>query len=101
MEVEHYVHEKHHVHHTVHNQKRKLVHSLDFKSRIVGNHDGGVERECKDNPVPDGFEEAVVEDDVGRGFGRLQAVLRQHVRVQVHHLKRKFERCEQEEEMFF
>ena len=53
---------------------------------IIGHHDGCVEGENQDDPVPDGLEETVVEDDVRRCLGSLESVLGQHVRAQVHHL---------------
>ena len=43
--------------------------TTDLESSVVGHHDGGVEGEDEDNPVPDRLKQAVVEDDVGRRLG--------------------------------
>ena len=60
---------------------------LYLEGHVVGYHDGSVEGEEEDDPVPGGFEGGVVEDDVWRRLGGLLTVLREDVRVQIHHLK--------------
>ena len=86
VEVEHNVDEEDDVHDGVHHEQTDVLGGLVLEGDVEGHHDGGVEGETQDGPVPDGLEGAVVEQDVGRRLGRLLAVLRQDVRVQRHHL---------------
>ena len=88
MEVEHDVHQEDDVHNAVHHQPRDVV-LLGLEGHVVGHHDGGVEGEDEDDPVPGGLEQAVVQDDVGRGLGRLLLVLRQDFRSQLKNLSQK------------
>ena len=78
MEIEHDINEKDDVHDAVHHQPRNIV-LLGLEGDVVGHHDGGVEGEDEDYPVPCGLEEAVVEDDVGRGLWGFLLVLRKDV----------------------
>lgn len=80
MEVEHNVNQEDDVHDAVQRQPNQVV-LLRLKGDVVGHHDGGVEGEDEDDPVPGGLEGAVVEDDVGRRLGGLLLVLREDVGV--------------------
>ncbi len=60
---------------------------LVFERDVVWHHDCGVEGEHENDPVPGGFEEAVVQEDVGRRLGSLLAVLGHDVRAEAHQLK--------------
>ena len=82
VEVQDNVHQEDDIHHAVQHQPDNVV-LLGLEGDIVGHHDGGVESEDKDDPVPGGLEGAVVEDDVGRCFGCLLLVLRKDVRPQL------------------
>ena len=86
VEVENDVDEEDDVHNGVDHEQTDILGGLVLEGDVEGHHDGGVEGEAQDGPVPDGFEGTVVEQDVGRRLGRLLAVLRQDVRVQRHHL---------------
>ena len=59
---------------------------LVLKGHVVRHHNCRVEGEAEDDPIPQGLEGAVVQQDVRRRLGRLLPVLRQHVSVQAHHL---------------
>ena len=52
---------------------------LGPKGNVVGHHDGGVEGEDEDDPVPGRLEGTVVENDVWRGLRGLLFVLRENV----------------------
>lgn len=78
MEVEHDVNQKDDIDNTVHNQPGQVV-LLGPEGNIIGYHDGSVEGEDEDDPVPSGLESAVVEDDVWRGLRGLLLVLRENV----------------------
>ena len=77
VEVEDDVNEKHYVHDGVRGQGGNTVAGLPLERHVVRHHDGGVEGEEEDHPVPRGLEGRVVEDNVGRGLGALLPVLRQ------------------------
>ena len=55
------------------------LYGSDLEGDVVRNHNGRVEGEDEDDPVPCGLEGAVVEDDVGRRLGRLLLVLGEDV----------------------
>lgn len=57
------------------------------RSDVVRHHDGRVEGQDEDHPVPDGLERRVMEYNVMRSFGRFLSVLRQHFSVKVEHLR--------------
>lgn len=78
VEVEHNVHKEDDIYHAVQHEPGQIV-LLGLERDIVGHHDGCVEGEDEDDPVPGGLEGAVVEDDVGRSFRRLLLVLREDV----------------------
>ena len=86
VEVEHDVDEEDDVNDGVHHQEADILGRLVLEGDVEGHHDGRVEGETQNGPVPDGFEGTVVKQDVRRRLGRLLAVLGQHVRVQRHHL---------------
>ena len=69
-------------------EQRHCVERLVAEGDVEGHHDGRVEGEDEDHPVPRRLEGRVVQDDVGRRLRRLLAVLRQDVAIQVHHLRR-------------
>lgn len=75
----------------VDHQEGDILRSLVLEGHVVGHHDGRVEGQTEDDPVPQGLEGAVVQQDVRRRFGRLLAVLRQHIRIQAHHLHTRFQ----------
>lgn len=85
MKVEDDVDEKDEVDHAVEYKERHIV-IFYLEGGVVRNHDGGVEGEDQDDPVPHGLEEAVVQNDVRGSFGGFQSVLGKHIRVYVHHL---------------
>ena len=87
VEVQHDIYKENHVHNRVHHEQADVLGRLVLERDVVRHHDGGVEGETEDHPVPDGFEGTVVEEDVRRRLGRLLAVLRQHVRAERHHLQ--------------
>jgi len=78
VEVEDDVDEEDDVHDAVHHQPGDVV-LLGLEGHVVGHHDGGVEGEDEDHPVPRGLEEAVVQDDVRRRLRGFLLVLRQDV----------------------
>lgn len=78
MEVQHNIHKEDYVHHTVQNQPHQVV-LFGLKGDIVGNHDGCVEGEDENDPVPCGLKGAVVQDDVRWSFRSLLLVLRKNV----------------------
>lgn len=75
VEVENNVDKEDDVHNTVHHQPSDIV-LLGLEGHVVGNHDGSVEGEDEDNPVPSGLEQAVVQNDVGWSLWRFLFVLR-------------------------
>lgn len=60
----------------VDDKDRRRVERLVVKGDVVRHHDGRVEREQQDQPVPLGLEHRVVEDNVLRRLGRLLPVVR-------------------------
>lgn len=78
MEVEHNVNQEDHVHDTVQHQPSQIV-LLGPEGDVIWHHDGGVEGEDEDDPVPGGLEGTVVQDDVWRSFWGLLFVLRENV----------------------
>jgi len=86
VEVEDDVHQEDNVHHTVHHQPHHVI-LLGLEGHVVGHHDGRVECEDEDHPVPGGLEGAVVENDVGGRLGGLLLVLREDVGVQLQNLE--------------
>ena len=86
VEVEDDVHQEDDVHHAVQHQPHDVV-LLGLEGDVVGHHDGRVEGEDEDDPVPGGLEGAVVKDDVRRRLRGLLLVLREDVRVQLQHLE--------------
>lgn len=86
VEVEDNVDEEDDVNYGVDHQQRDVLGGLVLEGYVVRDHDGRVEGETQDDPVPDGLEGAVVEEDVGRRLRCLLAVLRHHVGAQTHHL---------------
>lgn len=87
VEVEDDVDEEDDVDDGIDDEQTHVLRRLVLEGHVVGHHDGGVEGETEDDPVPQGLEGAVVQQDVRRCFGRLLTVLRQHIRIQAHHLK--------------
>ena len=85
VEVKHDVDQEDDVHHAVQHQPNQVV-LFGLKRDVIGHHDGGVEGEDEDDPVPGGLEGAVVEDDVWRGLGGLLFVLRHDVWSQLESL---------------
>lgn len=85
VEVEHDVHQEDDVHDAVDHQPGDVV-LLGLEGDVVGHHDGRVEGEDEDDPVPRGLEGAVVQDDVRRGLGRLLLVLGEDLRTQLQNL---------------
>lgn len=67
-------------------QQTNVFRRLILKGNVVGHHDGRVEGEAQDDPVPQGLKGAVMQQDVRRRFRCLLAVLRKNVRIQAHHL---------------
>ena len=78
VEVQHDVDQEDDVHDAVQHQPGQVV-LLGLEGDVVGHHDGRVEGEDEDDPVPGGLEGAVVEDDVRRRLGGLLFVLRENV----------------------
>ncbi len=86
VEIENDVDEEDDVDDRVDDQQTDVLRRLVLEGHVVGHHDGRVEGEAEDDPVPQGLKGAVVQQDVRRRFGGLLAVLRQDVRIQAHHL---------------
>jgi len=86
VEVEHDVDEEYHVDDGVDHQQGHVLAGLVLERHVVRHHDGRVEGQAQDDPVPDGLERAVVQQDVRRRLRRLLPVLGHYVRVQAHHL---------------
>lgn len=86
MEIEHDVYEEDDVDDGVNHQQGDVLGGLVLEGNVVRHHDGGVEGEAQDDPVPDGLEGAVMEEDVWRGFGGFLPVLGHDVRIEAHHL---------------
>ncbi len=80
MEVEHNVHQENHIHNAVYHQPGDVV-LLGLEGHVVGDHNGCVEGEDENHPVPGSFEGAVVQDDMRRCFWSLLFVLREDVRA--------------------
>lgn len=78
MEIQHNVHEEDDVHDAVYHQPGDVV-LLGLEGDIVGYHDGRVEGEDEDHPVPGGLEGAIMQDDVGWRLGCLLFVLGEDV----------------------
>ncbi len=87
VKVEDNVNEEDDVDDAVDDEQRHVVHRFALEGDVVWHHDGRVESEHEDDPVPRRLEGRVVQDDVRRRLGSLLPVLRQDVRVQVHHLQ--------------
>ena len=95
-EVNHDVHDEQDVHHDVHHVQRVarvatrsvpvLVHQ---ERRGVRREDGRVQDQEQDDPVPEGFERAVVQQDPPGFLRELELVLWQHVGFQREDLGRK------------
>ena len=86
VKVEDNVDEEDDVDDRVDDQQTDVLGRLVLEGHVVGHHDGRVEGEAEDDPVPQGLEGAVMQQDVRRRFRRLLTVLRQDVRIQAHHL---------------
>jgi len=56
-------------------QERDIFRRLVLKGHVIGHHDGRVESEAKNDPVPEGLEGAVMQKDVRRCFRSLLAIL--------------------------
>lgn len=78
MEVQHDVNQEDDVYDAVQHQPSQIV-LLGLERDVIGYHDGGVEGEDEDHPVPGGLEGAVMENDVWRRLGGLLFVLRENV----------------------
>ena len=76
VEVQHDVNKEDDVHDAVQHQRGQIV-LLCLKRDVIRHHDGGVEGEDEDDPVPGRLEGAVVEDDVWRGLRGFLLVLRE------------------------
>lgn len=80
MKIKHYIHQEDDIHHTVHHQPGQVV-LFGLEGDIIGYHDGSVEGEDEDDPVPGGLEGAVMQDDMRRSLRSLLFVLREDVRA--------------------
>ena len=87
VEVEDDVDEEDDVDDAIDDKQRHGVECLVAEGDVERHHDGRVEGEDENHPVPRRLEGRVVQDDVRRRFWRLLPVLRQDVAVQVHHLR--------------
>ena len=91
VKVEDNVNEKNHVHDRVQHEQEHVLRGLVLQRHVVGDHDGRVEGEDEDDPVPDGLEGAVVEQDVRGRFRSLLSVLGHNdLRTEAHELKLKW-----------
>ncbi len=89
VEVEDDVDEEDDVDDGVDHQEGDVLRRLVLERHVVGDHDGRVEGEDQDDPVPDGLESAVVQQDVRGRLGGLLAILGHDVRAQAHQLRQK------------
>jgi len=74
MEIQEDVDEEDYVNDAVDDQNGNVVHRLSLEGGVEGDHDGRVEGQHEDQPVPHGLEARVVQDDVTRslwGFGTI------------------------------
>ena len=60
MKVEYNVNKKDDVYDGVYHKEWNVFWGFIFQRHIVGNHDGGVEGETKNDPVPNGLEGAIM-----------------------------------------
>ena len=60
VKVEYNVYEKYHVDDGVHDKEGDVFWGLVFQCYVVGDHDGCVEGEAENDPVPNGLEGAVM-----------------------------------------
>ena len=87
MKVEHDVYEEDDVHDAVHHQQGDVGDRLVPEGGVERDHDGRVESEDENDPIPYRLEGRVVEDDVGGGLGRLLPVLGEYLVVEIEHLQ--------------
>lgn len=76
VKVEHDVEKKDDVDYWVDDEQWHVVHRFRLECHVKRHEHGCVEGEKENNPVPHGFERAIVQDDVRRRFRCLLAVLR-------------------------
>ena len=86
MKVEHNVEREDDVDYAVGDEYGHVVHRLRLEGHIVWHEESGVDGEQQYEPVPDVLERAVVKNDVRRRFGRLLAILRQELAIEVERL---------------
>jgi hypothetical protein len=71
VKVQNNINEKHDIHNAVNDQKRDLIHGLVFERGVIRDCDGGVKGQNQNEPIPDGLEETVMENDMWWSFWRL------------------------------
>lgn len=87
VEVQYDVDEEDDVDCTVKDKQGHVVEALVAEGGVEGNHDGSVEGQQKDQPVPDATEQGVVENDVRWGARRILLVARKNIEVYGEHLE--------------
>lgn len=87
VEIENDIYEEDDVDDGIDNEERDVLGRLVLEGHIIRHHDGGIKGEAKNDPVPDRFESAVVEEDVRRRLRGFLPVLREDVCAQAHHLE--------------
>ena len=90
MEVEYDIDEENDVDDAIDDQQRHGVLRLVAEGDVEGDHDGRVEGEDQDHPVPRRLEGRVVQDDVYWRLRGFLPVLRQDVSQQIHHLRNRY-----------
>ncbi|XP_026683269.1 potassium voltage-gated channel protein eag-like [Diaphorina citri] len=66
VKIENNIDKENHINNGINNEKGYVFGGFVFESNVVGDHDSGVEGKTENDPIPDGFERTVVEQDVGR-----------------------------------
>ena len=75
VKVQHDVDEEDDVDDGVDDEERHVFRRLVLERDVVRHHDGRVEGQAKDDPVPDGFEGTVVKQNVRRSLRGLLSIL--------------------------
>lgn len=70
VEIEDNVDKEDDVNDTVDDEKRNLVHGFVFKGGVIGDRHSCVKSQKQDDPVPNGFEQAVMKNDMRWRFWR-------------------------------
>ena len=87
VKVQHDVDEEDDVDDGVDDEQRHVLRRLVLERDVVRHHDGRVEGQAEDDPVPDGFEGTVVKQNVRGSLWGLLSILRQNIGTKTHQLE--------------